>query len=958
METKIRVFTMAGEDNEHRVIRKDYSEDPSMDFAFLRSKGIELVQYLSGSHWTDFNLHDPGVTILENICYAITDLAYRTDFPLVDLLTDSTGSLDNAANSFISHKEILTTAAVSVNDFRKLLIDQVDEVVNAWIRPIKSDFSNEYVKGSYEVIIKPDTLFKEQFKSSDGKTFEEDIKAKVRKILATSRTIGEDIDEIIILEPQKIQVRAQIIIRKSAVPEELLAQVIYRIKMALSDHVRFYTEQELLAKDYTIEQIYNGPLLNQGIIIDDDLKEIRNEVDPSELIKPISDMFDILHIKKFEIKYQDSGVYGNRPLKLDVNRYPELELNPPLLPEIKLYHDHLLLPVNASVVYKMLARLEDSLKKTYVREVHKSVIKTSPTGTYRNVEEYVSIQEMFPAIYRIGREGIEKNAPVERKAYAKQLKAYLLFFEQILAGYLSQLANVSKLYSADIEKHGSSSYFFQPLYMVPDVAPLIKAFTDSNGETWASFMAKTNGYTHALQIIAESDDIFRARKNKVFDHLLSRFNIIPDKYPVILYDQIYNAQAVEKRMDEVLMWKSNLVTNIFNFNNFRTKAFNYFEDARDIQIAPGLEYNMRLLLHIKNKKISLSKIVSAYLDTPPKTRKSVDSADSYGSTPSQEKPVRSILVDGEELKITPEDNVETFSSFKIGQQSIDFFDSGINMKNYKIISDDTKGKVLVIYKSEKEEQWHIIRQYQERKDARKGLKELVEKLIEVSRESEGFHLIEHLLLAPSKLVPIFGFTFYDDAGNKLLEHGKRVSFYEREKLIKDILEVAKETDIKNPYAGYDRISKLCKVIIPANQDGNKATAYRHMDIMVFKLINSLQEWSIDQKKYLPRFAFDVSHWGELIIPEDFFNAQVTVVFPSWPARFQKHGFKEFAENTIRNNMPVHIKTNFLWLNISRMIKMEEYYFRWLDTLKNEDPNVRRMESSRFLPFFYNELKRG
>ena len=52
-------------------------EHPAMDYAFLRQEGIRHLERLAGPLWTDFNAHDPGITILEQLCYALTDLAYR-----------------------------------------------------------------------------------------------------------------------------------------------------------------------------------------------------------------------------------------------------------------------------------------------------------------------------------------------------------------------------------------------------------------------------------------------------------------------------------------------------------------------------------------------------------------------------------------------------------------------------------------------------------------------------------------------------------------------------------------------------------------------------------------------------------------------------------------------------------------------------------------------------------------
>ena len=55
-------------------------EHPGMDYALLRDEGIKAIAKLAGNRWTDYNSHDPGITILETLCYAITDLSYRLAF--------------------------------------------------------------------------------------------------------------------------------------------------------------------------------------------------------------------------------------------------------------------------------------------------------------------------------------------------------------------------------------------------------------------------------------------------------------------------------------------------------------------------------------------------------------------------------------------------------------------------------------------------------------------------------------------------------------------------------------------------------------------------------------------------------------------------------------------------------------------------------------------------------------
>ncbi|MGI9493123.1 MAG: hypothetical protein ACR2QF_12055, partial [Geminicoccaceae bacterium] len=56
----------------------------TLDFRSLFEAGLARAQDLSGKIWKDDNTHDPGITILESLVYALTDLAYRTDHSMAD----------------------------------------------------------------------------------------------------------------------------------------------------------------------------------------------------------------------------------------------------------------------------------------------------------------------------------------------------------------------------------------------------------------------------------------------------------------------------------------------------------------------------------------------------------------------------------------------------------------------------------------------------------------------------------------------------------------------------------------------------------------------------------------------------------------------------------------------------------------------------------------------------------
>jgi len=72
--------------NKPKFINKSNGKKISLDYDALRALGISYIEKYSGNQWTDYNYHDPGVTILEQLCYALTDLGYRTDFSVTDVL--------------------------------------------------------------------------------------------------------------------------------------------------------------------------------------------------------------------------------------------------------------------------------------------------------------------------------------------------------------------------------------------------------------------------------------------------------------------------------------------------------------------------------------------------------------------------------------------------------------------------------------------------------------------------------------------------------------------------------------------------------------------------------------------------------------------------------------------------------------------------------------------------------
>lgn len=69
-----------------RIARLPRKDDDPLSFAALRESAMELAQQASGELWTDFNLHDPGVTLLEALCYALTEEVFASRQSVPEML--------------------------------------------------------------------------------------------------------------------------------------------------------------------------------------------------------------------------------------------------------------------------------------------------------------------------------------------------------------------------------------------------------------------------------------------------------------------------------------------------------------------------------------------------------------------------------------------------------------------------------------------------------------------------------------------------------------------------------------------------------------------------------------------------------------------------------------------------------------------------------------------------------
>jgi hypothetical protein len=199
-----------------------------------------------------------------------------------------------------------------------------------------------------------------------------------------------------------------------------------------------------------------------------------------------------------------------------------------------------------------------------------------PAGTFRHPDDYAPVQYGFPLTYGIGREGLPSHASASRRAQAKQMKAYLMVFEQLLGNAFAQIANTAKLFSLDPQV--DRTYFVKEFNEA-----LIHGYTELVG----------NGFTIAeLERMAESPPEFHERRNRFLDHIMARFGEQFGEYALLLT----NLQGEQGARDRLIADKMSFVNAYPMISRNRGKAFDYSRDPCSPVNIPGLKKRVSLLL--------------------------------------------------------------------------------------------------------------------------------------------------------------------------------------------------------------------------------------------------------------------------------------------------------------------------------------------------------------------------
>ncbi len=142
----------------------------------LQEKTLERLQELSGGVWTDFNIHDPGVTISDNMNYALFELQYKLELPFRSFLGPN--SQEYASKGILPAEIIFAQSIVTPEDYEQLFLDNIKNLESC---------SVEFENGFYQIRASV------SLKNPEITTEEEHIKEELFVLYHQNRNLCEDL---------------------------------------------------------------------------------------------------------------------------------------------------------------------------------------------------------------------------------------------------------------------------------------------------------------------------------------------------------------------------------------------------------------------------------------------------------------------------------------------------------------------------------------------------------------------------------------------------------------------------------------------------------------------------------------------------------------------------------------------------------------------------------------------
>ncbi len=508
-------------------------------------------------------------------------------------------------------------------------------------------------------------------------------------------------------------------------------------------------------KKYDADPVFKGPLLQHGFIDEEELMQAqpRQTIFRSDLYQVISEVEGVLDIDRLEIfKCDDTeNRTGNWCLQFDCRCLPELVFD---CSYFSITSHGIEIPVNQEKLREYL--LSHPVSTTKLNREGITALEMPKGFPVKDLEDFTSTQIDFPRTYKIGNTGIDKKLPELRQAQAKQLQAYLFYFDQLLANYLSRLSSVKEILSINAGEYVS----YQTLYNIPGIQDILldfipKSLDPENGTSWDEFKAdKNNAYVTVLKQLSEVNDTSKKLfMNQVLDHMLARFGEKFSDFALQLYkiERPLDSASVwnsEEGLNEVIEDKKRFLSRIPELGSDRAKGFHYHFSQKQIprywktENVEGVKKRVCAILGMKDShRDTITCEPSFVVESGPMRSQggsgSGRTKHEYYIKPSADSNIRILI------------SVAKFSNPDAAlQASINFLNMAVDKNGYGIVNNNIVGFWSGIVVEERTPENAIMLEPKENPDNPEKRLKHIQDLATGNCEDDDFHLLEHILLRP------------------------------------------------------------------------------------------------------------------------------------------------------------------------------------------------------------------
>lgn len=794
------------------VIARNRQDPDGLDFAALRKEAVALAQKLSGKIWTDYNLHDPGVTILEQICFGLTELAYQSDIAVEEYLSDEYGVIDFQKFSLFKPHEILSNSAVTLRDYCKLFIDAMPEVDGVHLLPVG--------KGVYNIHLR---LQRALTGVAPGEARERQLISMARQVYLRNRNLGEDLKEIVIDPSEPCFLKLNIEIGGRRPSAEIAADILFQCARCISSNIRIQRYEDAYRDNPDLAQLFDGPLTHRGHIDNEHLNQVNYK--PSQelnnLVAAISGVKQIYELKlvdaggkaipeeqaerrAFHLQLPETseqlgwlvistGAGNSREKIAQVSEAVHLEKNKKLLADTRRY----------------LQRLEFEYNAFRTNQSQAASFYGLPSGRTRTSQQYFSIQQQFPDIYGINAAGVPSTETSERKNQARQLKAYLYPIEQLMGNFLQQIQELHSLF--EIGEVRRQSYFSRYLddRHIPHIEPLY-----------------TVNVALKVPSVEARYDNFCDRKNRALNSLLAIYGEVFPEDQLAHFDDYHQGTYEYWMIDNKIHFLAHLVS----LSSARARGFDQAESHWQTDNISIAQKKISILLGLSqvSRHKSLSQVatelrIKLVADEPLLQKPSTREASNVTAELLPE-------LDDRQVRGLHKWQYQPAATITLSESMVR---GGVYLSNYRLVESD--GQVDVYFKLPHQPQMLFLKSLRKRSDAVAFAHKFKKIITQFNLESEGFHLIEHLLLRPRS-------------------------------------PVGEASQIEEHDCGPDPFV------------------------------------------------------------DNFFDHQLSVIFPAWTARAGNPAFRQYVQQQLNENLPAHLLPQTYWLDFSAMVAFEQLYQQWLEAL--------------------------